>query len=268
MTTDYLGRDDAPFGEDVFARLDEIVVSVAKAQLSARRILEIEGPYGFALKSVPLNDEVVSDGDVKVLSSPTLPLPLIETGFRLSARDLATFEATGFSLDTESVARAAMAAAEAEDALVFEGEKKLGISGLLTVEGALSVKLGNLDEIGTAANDIIAALTTLDRAGFHGPYLLALAPELYNLLYRLLPQNFQTEMQYIESIVGSKVVKAAGIKKGGVLLAEGRQYASMVIGQDMSAGFVGPSGPDYEFKIIESIAPRIRVPASICALKA
>lgn len=264
---DYLTRDDAPFGEEIFAKLDGIVASVASAQLSARRLLDIEGPFGLGLKSVPLSDAVIADGDVTMLSSPSLPLPLIQTGFTLSARDLATFEETGFSLDTESVARAAMAAAAAEDALLFEGNKKLGISGLLTVDGAQSVKLGKWDDVGTSATDVIAALNALDKPGFHGPYLLALAPALYNLLYRLLPQGFQTELQYVESIVGSKVIKAPGIKAGGVLIAEGKQFASIVIGQDMSVGFVGPQGADYEFKIVESLTPRIRVPASICVLK-
>ena len=54
----------------------------------------------------------------------------------------------------------------------------------------------------------------------------------------------------MESIVGSKVIKAPGIKSGGVLIAEGKQFASIVIGQDMSVGFVGPQGADYEFKIV------------------
>lgn len=267
MASDYLSREDAPFGEEIFAKLDGVVASVASAQLSARRLLHIEGPYGLGLKFVPLNDAVVADGDVKVLSSPVLPVPLIQTGFTLSARDLANYEETGFSLDTEAIARAALAAAAAEDTLLFEGGRKLGIGGLMTAEGTQSVKLGKWEEVGASANDIIAGLTALDKAGFHGPYLLGLAPSLYNLLYRLLPQGFQTEMQYVESIVGSKIIKAPGIKNGGVLLAEGRQFASIVIGQDMSVGFVGPQGADFEFKIVESIAPRIRVPESICVLK-
>lgn len=267
MASDYLGRDEAPFGDDIFSKLDDVVVAVAASQLSARRIMEVEGPYGLGLKSVPLNDAVISDGDVKVLSSPVLPLPLMQTEFKLSARDLATFEETGFSLDTEAIARAAMAAANAEDTLIFEGSKKLGVEGLMTAERTQSVKLGKWEEIGTSGNDTISALTVLDRAGFHGPYLLALAPELYNMLYRLLPQGFQTEMQYVESIVGSKVIKAPGIKKGGVLLAEGKQFASIVIGLDMSVGYIGPVEAYHEFKIVESITPRIRVPESVCVLK-
>lgn len=267
MANKYLGRDDAPFGDEVWSRLDSVVVNAAKSQLSGRKILDIEGPYGLGLKSVPLSDELIEPGDVKLISSPVLPIPLIHTEFTLGARDLAAFEATSFQLDTETIARAAMAAAAMEDTLIFEGNKALGISGLLTAEGAQSVKLGKWEEIGTAANDIIKALSALDQAGFHGPYALALTPTLYNLLLRIYPQGFQIELQHVENAVGSKVIKAPGIKSGGVLIATGRQFASIVIGQDMMTGFIGPDGPDLQFKITESLAPRIRVPSSICVLK-
>lgn len=268
MPNKYLARDDAPFGDEIWSKLDEIVVSAAKTQLSGRRILDIEGPYGLGLKSVPLHDDVVVENEVTVSSSRILPVPLIETAFALSSRDLANFEQTGFSLDTEAIAMAALRTAAAEDELVFQGSKQLGLDGLLTAEGSQSVKLGNWQEIGTAANDVIKALTTLDNAGFHGPYMLALAPELYNLLFRLYPQGYQIELQHVETVVGGGVIKAPGIKKGGVLLATGRQYASIVIGQDMITGFIGPEEHELKFKVTESLAPRIRVPSAICVLKA
>lgn len=268
MANKYLGRDDAPFGDEIWAKLDDVVISAAKSQLSGRRLLDVEGPYGLALKSIPLHDQVVTEDDVTITSSKILTVPLIETTFELSPRDIANFEQTGFSLDTQAIALAALRAAAAEDELIFQGNKDLGLEGLLTASGSQSVKLGNWQEIGTAANDIIKALTTLDNAGFHGPYLLALAPDLYNLLFRLYPQGYQIELQHVESVVGSKVIKAPGIKKGGVLLATGKQYASIVIGQDMITGFIGPDDHELEFNIVESLAPRIRVPSAICVLKA
>jgi uncharacterized linocin/CFP29 family protein len=268
MASKYLGREDAPFEESVWEALDGVVIAAAKARLSARKLLDIEGPVGLAAKSVPLEDRPVADGDVSMASSRVLPIPLIEAAFALSARDLATFEETGFSLDSEAIARAAMAVAAAEDSLVFEGNKGLGIEGLLNAKGVLSVKLGKWEEVGTAANDVIKALNALDDAGFHGPYILALSTGLYNMLYRIYPQGYQVEMQHVESIVGGRLVKAPGIKQGGVLLASGKQFASIVIGQDMATGFVGPTASGYEFKISESLAPRIRVPSSVCVLKA
>lgn len=267
MSDKYLGREDSPFGDEIWGRLDDVVVSAARGRLSGRRLLDIEGPYGLGIKSIPLADRLVSDAGARLITADVLPIPLIETTFTLGARDLATFEETGLALDMSPVAEAAIAAASAEDTLVFEGNKDLGVSGLLTAKGVQTVTLGKWEEVGTAANDVIKAVTALDAAGFHGPYLLALAPGLYNMLYRLYPQGYQVEMQHVESIVGSSVIKAPGIKKGGVLIASGKQFASIVVGQDMRTGFIGPDDSDYKFKISESLAPRIRVPAAVCVLK-
>jgi uncharacterized linocin/CFP29 family protein len=268
MANKYLGRDDFAGAEAVWSKLDEIVITSAKSQLSARRLLDIEGPYGLALKSIPLPDRVVTDSEPGVTAAGAISVPLIETTFSLGARDLAAYESGGFSLDTETVTTAAVNLASAEDALIFEGSKELGIEGLLNAKGIQSVQLDSWDEVGAAANDIIKALNALDSAGFHGPYLLALSPRLHNLLYRLYPQGYQVEMQHVESIVGSSVIKAPGIKSGGVLLAAGKQFASIIIGQDMTAGFIGPEDGRFVFSISESLAPYICMPASICALKA
>lgn len=268
MANKYMGRDDAPFGDEIWSRLDDAVVAVARGQLSGRRLLDVEGPYGLELKSLPLVDRVVNDGGAKLLSSNVLPVPMIETLFSLGSRDLATFEESGFSLDSAVIAEAAIAAAQAEDTLIFEGSKGLGVDGLLTAKGVHSVKLGGWDEIGTAANDVIKAVSALDEAGFHGPYLLALTPQLYNMLYRLYPQGYQIELQHVESIVGSSVIKAPGIKNGGALIASGKQFASIVIGQDMTTGFVGPEDSTLQFKITESLVPWVKVPESVCVLKA
>ena len=62
------------------------------------------------------------------------------------------------------------------------------------------------------------------------------------------------------------MIKAPVLKKGGVLLASGRQYCSLVIGQDMSIGYNGPAGDALEFSISESLALLIRAPEAICVL--
>ena len=111
MANKYLGREDAPFGDEIWSKLDDVVISVARGRLSGRKLLDIEGPYGLELKSVPLVDKVVSENGAKLLSADVLPVPMIETLFSLGARDLATFEESGFSLDVAAVADAAMAAA-------------------------------------------------------------------------------------------------------------------------------------------------------------
>ena len=45
MTNKYLAREDAPFGSEIWGKLDTAMVQAVKQQLSGRRLLEIEGPF-------------------------------------------------------------------------------------------------------------------------------------------------------------------------------------------------------------------------------
>jgi uncharacterized linocin/CFP29 family protein len=86
-------------------------------------------------------------------------------------------------------------------------------------------------------------------------------------LFRRYPQGNETELGHIESIVSAGIVKAPALQTGGVLLASGRPYPSIVLGQDLTAGFIGPAGREIEFFLQETLALRLQAPASICILK-
>ena len=294
MANKYLGREDAPFGEGLWAKLDEAMISTAKSQLVGRRVLHVDGPYGLGLKSIHLADvnvdvrlrefsesvevaergtqEEESDFDesvypVEVHASGIIPVAAIRTGFMMGARDLANYEREQVSLDLASVAEGTLALAMAEDELVFYGSDVLGTFGLLNVPGSHTVKLSAWKKPGDAANDIIQALTELDSSGFHGPYTLVLAPSRYNLLYRRYAQGNQTEIGHLQTMATDAVIKAPILKDGGVLLTSGARFADIVLGQDMTIGFIGPVAGEFEFSISESLALRVRQPSAICVLQ-
>ena len=56
------------------------------------------------------------------------------------------------------------------------------------------------------------------------------------------------------------------LEKGGLIFNTGRIYASVVLGQDMSIAFIGPTKENLEFAIVESLALVVRRPGAICAL--
>jgi uncharacterized linocin/CFP29 family protein len=262
MANKYLAREDAPLGGETWKVLDGTMKAAAESQLAGRRLLHIEGPHGLGLKAVPLQDAEAEPG---LIASSFIPLSLIHTTFTLGRRDLAAYERDQVALNTGPVASAAIECARVEDTLVFKGTKT--VPGLLTAEGSNTLKLRPWDEVGAAGEDIIKAVTTLDGAGFHGPYCLALAPSRYNLLYRRYPQGNISELEQVEAIVKEGVFKAPILGGGGVLLASGRQFAAIVVGQDMSVGFIGPVGEKIEFSISESLALLVRAPKAICVLK-
>ena len=290
MANKYLGREGAPIPAALWDKLDTTMIEAAKSQLVGRRLLHIEGPFGLGLKFVPLSDMIVSfvgdellpEGseeaeeapemymgmEPEIVASSVLPLAMLRHSFALGVRDLASAERDGLALDLSAVAEAAIACAQAEDQLVFHGSEDLGVSGLLDVEGSQPLKLGSWTKVGRAADDLIKAVTLLDDAGFHGPYSLALAPSRYNLLYRLYPQGNSTELGHLQSIITGGTFKAPVLREGGVLLASGVQFASIVIGQDMAVGFVGPSDGELEFSMTESLALHVRQPGAVCVLEA
>jgi uncharacterized linocin/CFP29 family protein len=273
MSEKYLHREDTPFGDKVWQEIDRAVALAAKSQLSGRRLLHIQGPFGLGLKSLGSADKPVENKvaeGAKMTAACITPLAFIQDEFALPVRDIAAFESAvsgAAPLDLTSAANAAIACARQEDELIFNGSKALCLSGLLTIEGSLSVKLKPWDKIGSAAEDIIKAVTTLDNAGFHGPYALALAPKLYNLLYRRYPQGHTTELEHIGQIITDGIIKAACISSGGVLLCADSSYASIVLGQDLMTSFIGPSAGRYEFLVSESVALWLTQPQSICILK-
>jgi uncharacterized linocin/CFP29 family protein len=260
MENKYLGREDAPIGEETWKALDATMTEVAKSVMAGRRLLYVEGPFGLGLKGVPLQD---IKGESGLVTSAFVPVNLIQKSFVLSKRDLAASEREGLPFNTAPVAAAALDCALLEDKIIFNGVQ--GSQGLLTSKGAGEQKLTAWKEVGKAADEIISALTMLDNAGFHGPYSLALSPDRYNLLLRRYPQG-GTELEQIRSMTDG-VFKAPILESGGVLLASGRQFAAIVLGQDMSVGFIGPAEEDLEFSISESLALLVRQPKSICVLK-
>ena len=262
MANKYLARDDAPFASEIWDQLDTAMKDAAKSTLVGRRLLDVEGPFGLGLKAVPLQDFEDESG---FITSTVLPVVLIQKFFRLNTRDLAAYEREGVALDTCPVTEAALDISRREDRLVFNGGPQ--VPGLLSVEGSNDMNLLSWDEIGAAANDIIQAITRLDDAGFHGPYSLALAPERYNLLFRLYPQGRRSELDHLQTMVTDGIYKTPALDGGGILLASSANCASLVLGQDMNVGYVGPMADKQELTISESLTLRIRQPRAICVLK-
>lgn len=261
MDSKYLGREDAPVGSEVWNVLDKTMVEAAKSVLTGRHILHTEGPFGLGLKAIPMQDGKAEDG---LITSSFVPVNMIQKTFLLSKRDIAASEREGLPINTAVVANAAIEAAFLEDSLIFKGTP--GAQGLLNSQGSKEYKLSSWDAVGKAADDIIGAVTLLDKAGLHGPYTMALAPNRYNLLFRRYPQG-GTELEHLQAIVTDGIYKAPVLENGGVLLASGVQYASVVLGQDMAVGFIGPVDENLEFSISESLALMIREPKAICVLR-
>ncbi len=270
MSDKYLQREDAPFGAAVWEKIDETVIGVAKARLAGRRLFHVDGPHGLQLQAIGSagRQTVGTNTHGAAARTPAMtPLISIECPFRLAVRDIAAFESTGQLLDLGPAARAAAVCADQEDTVVFNGARAIDIEGLLNAKGIQSCKLLEWKEAGSAFDNIMQCVTKLDAAGFQGPYALALAPGLFNTLFRRYPQGNQTEIEHLRLAITDGIVKAAAIACGGVLVTAVKELASIVIGQDLATAFVGTSGREYEFTLSETAVLRLAEPTSVCVLQ-
>jgi uncharacterized linocin/CFP29 family protein len=270
----YLPREDAPFGANIWEKIDQTVVGAAKSQLAGRRLLTIVGPLGFGVRSVD-RMERSTEGEqtfrgftATTTYAPVLPVPMLRSEFALSIRDVAATEERGTPLDLANVALAAIAMARLEDALVFHGTAAIGVPGLMNAPGVNTVGVGDWSELGRPVADLVAAARALDDAGFPGPYTAALAPALYNELYRVYEHSPLTQLEHAGQVITGGLSKAPALEAGGVVLAVGAQFAHIIVAQDMTAAFTGPEETDYAFVIVESLVPKISVPEAVCVLGA
>ncbi len=270
----YLPREDAPFDGNIWGKIDETVVGAAKSQLAGRRLLSTVGPLGLGVRSVDRmerrteGDQVFRGFTAMTTYAPVLPIPMLRSNFVLSVRDVAAAEECGGLIDLANVALAAIALARLEDALVFFGNEGIGIPGLMNAPGVNTVATGDWSQLGQPVADLVAATRALDEAGFPGPYTAALAPALYNELYRVYEHSPLTQLEHAQQVITGGLYKAPALEAGGVVVAVGAQFAHIILAQDMTAAFTGPADTDYEFVIVESLVPKISVPEAVCVLGA
>jgi uncharacterized linocin/CFP29 family protein len=265
---DTLNRGYAPFPEQIWEMIDNAAASAARDRLTGRRFLDLEGPFGLGLTVIEVgNDDYCRQpgpDEAGQILGRAMQVPMIRKSFRISIRRVAAHLDNGQPLDLSPAQDAAEAVADREEELIYTGQPAFGVYGLLNVEGRQQVDGGNWSEPDAALRDVLAAATRLDEQGFRGPYALALAPALYNNLFRLYPGTDVIGLEHLRRLCTAGIYKAA--IDGGVLVDT--RVGVLILGQDFSAGYSSQDGVHYHLYISESIALRIDEPQAICVIPA
>jgi uncharacterized linocin/CFP29 family protein len=265
---DYLNRGHAPFGAEVWKSIDEAARNAASELLTGRRFLDVEGPFGVGLTAIEVgNDDFCRQpgpDEAGAIMGRAMPVPMLRRSFRLSIRRLAAHIENGQPLDLAPVQDAAEAIAEREEEFVYKGQLDFGVFGLQSVDGRQHLDGGDWSAVDRALEDVVAAATKLDEAGFRGPYALALAPALYNGLFRLYPGTDTLQLKHLKRLCTRGIYKAP--IEGGVLVDT--RVGLLIIGQDLRAGYIGQDGVHYQLYLTESLVLRIDSAQAICTISA
>jgi uncharacterized linocin/CFP29 family protein len=263
---DTLNRGQAPFPPSIWQAIDEAAAKAARDRLTGRRFLDLEGPFGLGLTVIEVgNDDYCRQpgpDEAGQILGHAIQVPMIRKSFRLSIRRIAAHLDNGQPLDASPAQDAAEAVADREEELIYSGQPAFGLYGLLNMEGRQEVPGSDWRAPDSALQDVLAAATRLDDSGFRGPYALALAPALYNNLFRLYPGSDVMGLEHLRRLCTAGIYKAS--IEGGVLVDT--RVGVLILGQDIHAGYSNQDGVHYHLYVSESIVLRIDEPKAICVI--
>lgn len=272
---DYLLRDDSPFSEKDWDKIDELVVKVASQQLVGRRVLQLFGPLGAGVQSISLDTvnysegemDLFGDGEACEIVSQTrkyAAIPMIYKDLVISWRDVETSRQLGLPLDLAPLAAAAAACAKKEDYLIFNGSEEFNYPGLLTVEGRGVIKKQDWSQGENPFNDIAKAIEQFISKGVYGPYALVTSPKLYVQMQRIQEGTGILELSRVKELVDGKIYQSPAIPENrAVLVAIGPHNMDLVLGQDMVTGYIGPEQLNHKMRILETVILRIKRPEAV-----
>lgn len=277
---DFLGHAENPLREEEWARLNETVIQVARRSLVGRRILDLYGPLGAGVQSIPHDEYTgVTSGAIDIVGEQETAtvftdarkfktIPLIYKDFLLHWRDIEAARTHNMPLDVSAAAGAAALCAQMEDELIFYGDPKLGHEGLMNATGRLSANIGDWSEPGQGYMSIVEATRKLNEHGHYGPYAVVLSPRLFSLLHRIYEKTGVLEIETIRQLAADGVYQSNRLRgESGVVVSTGRENMDLAVAMDMVTSYLGASNMNHPFRVLESLILRIKHPDALCTLE-
>jgi uncharacterized linocin/CFP29 family protein len=247
--SDFLMREDAPLSAEEWERLDKVVVETARQFLVGRRFIELTGPLGAGMETVPVGAGA---------NRRHVPLQVIQADFQLVWRDVEASRKSGLPLELGPAAMAAAACARQEDETIFGG---------LLEAADKSVTMGDWDVEGQAFASVVAATEKLVSDNFYGPYAVVLSPALYAKTERVVQSMGRLERKLIEDVAAGGVFRSPVLGADqGLVVSLGAYNLDLAVGQDLVTAYTGNEGMDQCFRVFETLALRVKRPGAICKL--
>ncbi len=262
-------RPVLPYGmsEEVIHRLRDRAIERARAMLTARRVLDFEGPLGAGIESLqvgPVHDQALGETGANVSARRAIPIPRVYSSFVLPQREVEGAMDPGLPLDTSPAEDAAEEVALAEEHIVYHGVRELGVEGILHHPASHRVQRSDWSTPGGAINDVIQAADKLDAARINGPFSLVLAPSLYNQLFRKYEGSDVLALDHLRRLASGGIWKSHVLDDVGVLLSP--DLGPLVCAEDLTISFLEVRESTLRFVVSSAVVVRLDDPGAACVL--
>jgi uncharacterized linocin/CFP29 family protein len=262
---DLLKRSLAPLTEAAWAEIDEAATRLFKAQLSARTIVDFDGPHGWEYGAVDLGRLQLAKKGEPVPWGLRQVLPLIELriGFTLDQLEVDNISRGCKDADLGALEDAAQKVALFEETAIYKGYGAGQIKGILEASDHKPVQLpGNGRQYPPA---VAQAIRELGAAGIAGPYTLVLGTGAYYTLMQTGESGYPPR-RIIRDMLQGSILWSAAVDGGVVLSTRGGDF-EMLVGQDLSIGYASHDRDRVELFLTESFTFRVLEPAAAIGLK-
>jgi uncharacterized linocin/CFP29 family protein len=259
--SDHLFRDKAPISAAAWEQIDDEAARALTHYLSSRKLVDFNGPRGFAASSVPigrtaeLGESPVAG--VQARARRVLPLVELRTEFVLQRDELDSVERGALDPDLDPVLEAAKKAAMAEDLAVFSGFGAAGITGIIEASPHQTVTIS--EDYDRYTDSVSKAVLLLKDAGIPKPYALALGPRCYRGVIESTEHGGYPLLEHLRLILEGPVVWAPAVDGAVVLSQRGGDY-ELTVGEDFSIGYLSHDATSVQLYLEESFTFQVIEP--------
>lgn len=261
---DILKRELAPIVSGVWEEIDKRAGEVLKSYLSARKVVNVQGPKGWNYTAIPEGRLEIKDdkSDVKMGLYKVKPLAEIRIDFELDRWELDNFIRGAKDIDFTELEEAAEKVALFEENAIFNGLEAAGIEGMVNAAAGNAVEFSGSEE--GIMEAISKAIVMMQDCYAEKPYTLVVGEKVWNLI------NSKVEgyplAKRIEQLIGGDIV-FSHVVEDAILLPYDSENLEMTIGRDFSIGYCEHDTKKVKLFIGESFTFRVLDPRVIVNFK-
>lgn len=256
-----LYRELAPISGDVWAEIDERASEVLKSYLSARRVVNVNGPKGFKHNVITdgrLSETEELDNGVCYGNYKVQPLVESRVEFDMDRWELDNLQRGAKDIDYEPLEIAMRDIALFEENAIYNGLENALIEGIDKAMELKPIKFGDDPEAIMAA--ITEGLTELRKNYVQKPFCLVVNDEAYK---RILSKETAYPLdERIEKLIAGKII-FSHVVDGAYLLPLDHEDLELTIGRDFSIGYQDHTAETVKFFVTESFTFRVLDPTII-----
>ena len=263
--TDLLRRAMAPIADEAWSEIELQSSRILKGNLSARRLVDFCGPFGWQFAAVNqgrLEVGAPEDG-VGWGTKAVLPLVEVRVPFGLPIWELDNAARGAKNPELKPLTVAARQVALFEERALYHGFQGAGIQGMLGASAHAPLPLSR--DITRFTETLELALLALQQAEVGGPYALVLGTEPYKWIMIGDAGSYPLRRR-IKDLATGGILWSPALEGGAVLSRRGGDF-ELTVGQDLTIGYKIHDAQNVQLYFTESFTFRVLEPAAAVALE-